>query len=48
MANVTAGIVETLRVHAIKFFKNLHTTKVCSACELASLSLEVRIKFSIS
>ena len=48
IANQTAGTVEALRVRAIEFARDLHALEVRRARELATLSFEVRIKFSIA
>ena len=46
--NVTAGVVEALRVRAIEFSRDLHVAEVRRANELATLSLEIQMKFSIA
>lgn len=45
MPNVTAKVVETFVVRAIKFTKDLHTAVDCRARELTLLSLEIRMGF---
>ena len=47
IANQTAGTVEALRVRAIEFARDLHALGVRRARELATLSFEVRMGFSI-
>ena len=48
IANQTAGTVEALRVRAIEFARDFHTSEVCRALELATLRFEVRMGFSIA
>ena len=48
ISNQTAGTVEALRVQAIEFAKDLHASEVRCARELATLSFEVRMGFSIA
>ena len=47
IANQTAETVEALRVRAIEFARDLHASEVRRARELATLSFQVRIGFSI-
>ena len=47
IANQTAGTVEALCVRAIEFARDLHASEVRHARELATLSFEVRMGFSI-
>ena len=42
LANTTAGVVETLRLHAIEFAKNLNAAEVRRTRELSALSFEFR------
>ena len=48
IANQTAGTVKALRVRAIEFASDLHASEVRRARELATLSFEIRIGFSIA
>ena len=48
IANQTARTVEALRVRAIEFARDLHASEVRGARELATLSFEVRMGFSIA
>ena len=48
IANQITGTVEALRVRAIEFAKDLHASEVRRARELATLSFEVRIRFTIA
>ena len=48
IAKQTAGTVEALLVRARDYARELHVSEVCRARELATLSFEVRMGFSIA
>ena len=48
IANQTAGTVEALRGRALEFARDLHASEVRRAREIATLSFEVRMGFSIA
>ena len=48
IANKTAGTVVALRVRAIEFARDMHASEVCPARELAKLSFEIIMRFSIA
>ena len=48
ISNQTAGTLGALIVRAIEFARDLHASEVCRARKLATLSFEVRMKFSIA
>ena len=48
IANQTAGTVVALRVRSIEFARDLHASEVCRARDLATLSFQVRMGFSVA